>query len=268
MTRACLAAILAFGSFLGAAFSSSALAYSVSYEAEGSLSNQNDGNGLAFSTGPLTQTSVSQSFHVVAESNDLLIFGTASIGRLSGTSHAQVQDAGDLSETRGSEKMSFSDTITAIGAPGTMVDFLATLRMTSLVDFFGVGPCIFTFAFAGASATVGGGSLEVGNFGGCPSAAPGSPQTRAFQVLAGSSFPASGDLTVLADVLAGVHAEAFAEATAIFNLDVLTPGASYLTESGLSFATEVPEPVSLILTSLGLAALVARRRAPQILHRA
>jgi hypothetical protein len=265
MTRALFAAVLALGSFL--AFSSSAFAYSVSYEVEASLWNQNDGNGLSFSTGPLTQTSVSESFQISAETNALLIFGTASIGRLSGTSAAQVYDAGDLSGTRGSETMSFTDTITAIGPPGTMVNFLATLSMASVVDFVGVGPCVITSAFAGVSATVGGGTLDVGNFGGCQSA-PSSPQTRAFQVLAGSSFPVISELIVFANVEAGVTSFAYAEATAIFNLDVQTPGASYLTESGLSFATDVPEPGTLLLTSLGLAALVARRRAPQVLHRA
>lgn len=279
MTRAFLGAILALGSFLGAAFSSVALAYSVSYQAEISLWSQNSSEYLTPSTGPLTQASVSQSFHEVGESNDLLLFGTASIGRLSGTSYAQVQDAGDLSGTRGVEVMSFSDIITAIGAPGTMVNFLATLSMTSLVDFFGVGPCNNTFASAAASATVGGGSLEVGNYRGCQTA-PGSPQTRAFQVLAGSSFPVSADLTVLADVVAGVHAEAFADATMIFNLDVRTPGASYLTESGVSYALLVPELDTLVLTAVGLVGLAARRRAmikgrlsrprgaPQVLHRA
>ena len=261
MTRAFLAAVL------GAAFSSSALAYSVSYRSEGTLASQEDVRSVGNSTGPLTQASVSRSLHDGGSFNDLFLTGTANIGRLSGISSAQVFDSGDLAETRGLQVMSFSDTITALGAPGTMVNFLATLTMTSSVDVVGVGPCVISVAFAGATATVGGSSFDVGNFGGCQSA-PGSPQTRAFQVLAGSSFSFSGELDVFADVVAGATSFAYAEATAIFNLDVRTPGASYLTESGVSFATNVPEPGSLLLTSLGLAALVSRRRAPQILHRA
>ncbi len=59
----------------------------------------------------------------------------------------------------------------------------------------------------------------------------------------------------------------------IFNLDVQTPGASYLTESGVSVATQVPEAGTLLLSAIGLAGLAARRlsrprAAPQILHRA
>jgi hypothetical protein len=262
MRSALLAASLVLGAFLAAASSTSALAYSVSYDADISLSSP-DGSStfLTISTGPLTESSVSRSFSQSAEFASLALSGTASLGRLTGTSSTGVEDAYDYSEARGAQTMSFSDTITVTGAPGTMVNFLATLRMTSVADAFGFGaPCFSNSASAGSSVAVGTGSLSINNSGGCfPT--DSSPKTLAFQALAGSSFPVSADLFVFAHSTGQVHAFAFADATMIFNLDAQTPGASYLTESGVSYALQVPEPGTLVLTAIGLAGLLGRRRA-------
>lgn len=96
----------------------------------------------------------------------------------------------------------------------------------------------------------------------------------------GTSIKLFGDLSASTEVRAGGRvqnawglwvpggylsmAEAFANAgnTAGFQIEVLTPGASYITDSGQSYAAMVPEPSSTAMLGLGTLTLLmlARRR--------
>lgn len=98
------------------------------------------------------------------------------------------------------------------------------------------------------------------------------PGTVSFDVgyYPGTVVKVVGDLGVMTEARAGgigyysyvAEAEAFANAanSAGFQIEVLTPGASYTTASGLSYTTMVPEPRSAVLMALGLAVFAAWRR--------
>jgi hypothetical protein len=244
------------------AFSGAAAAgFSVSYTAEVDV---NSTAVVNTSVGPLPQTSYSQSYHQVASRSDVAMSGTSAMGFLAGDSLAMLGAPGNFEASRGLETMSFADTVTFLGTPGTFVDVLATLTMTSSVGITGGSPScnggFGNFAQNAGQVGFGAGSLGISDVGICQ-APPVSPQTFTFQALAGTSEPLSGSLQVAAGVVSDSQLSAHAGATLRFNLDVLTPGASYITDSGVSYATAaVPEPGTLFLTTIGLAALGASRR--------
>ena len=77
-------------------------------------------------------------------------------------------------------------------------------------------------------------------------------------------------VSVSADGLAGGDADSITGdflATETFRIDVLTPGGSYTTASGVSYSTTpppapIPEPSTLLLMTLGVAVLFAEGRRP------
>jgi hypothetical protein len=241
--------------------SPAAAGFSVSYSAEVDVNSTAVVNA---SFGPLPQTSFSQSYHETASRSDVAMSGTSAMGFLTGNSLAMLGAPGNFEAARGLETMSFSDTVTFMGTPGSLVDVLVTLTMVSSVGITGGSPScnggFGNFAQNAGYAAFGAGSLSISDVGTCQ-APPVSPQTYTFQALAGTSIPVNGNLQVAAGVVSGDQLSGHADATLRFYLDVLTPGASYITDSGVSYATvPIPEPGTLVLMSIGLAALYRRRR--------
>jgi hypothetical protein len=188
----------------------------------------------------------------------------AKLGHLTGNAIITAQTFGGTAIGQGNAGSEFHDTITVVSNTGAPVDVVARLTLQSqlLSGLNGLNPqgvsgrvCIVTGPSSVFCADATKNSFGLSN----PlpprnSSVVETVSTTISSVPPGFSFDFQGFLfsgaTALADP--NTNGQSSVTADAIFTLDVLTPGASYITASGLDYAT-TPEPSTLILLGTALA---------------
>lgn len=184
--------------------------------------------------------------------------------------------------------LSWRDTFTIVSLDpaipdGTPVELMASLTLRSLInqEIFPVPPGTDPFNGVQHTSLILGNTLELISLSHTSTVSGISildaKDTATFSMPVGTPFTLSGRMIVASNVITGYcpviipgtcdgsFLESFslldAFNSATFNLDVVTPDASYTTASGLTYFTPsaIPEPSSLLLLGSGLAGLVAWR---------
>jgi len=158
----------------------------------------------------------------------------------------------------------WGDTFTVTGAPGTQITFNVGMQLhdaLSAIKYLGYPDNLGAQAVAYLDGTGVFGGLAIHDDSSAPAANKTVWQSVTYNV--GTVLGMGGHLSTDATAQGGT-ATADAFSTALFAIEVVTPGGGYTTESGMVFATSfsVPEPSTYSLLLIGLAAwgLFARCR--------